>query len=340
MKNTNRFFVIVLLAFVATLVAVVSCKKETPSAQFNNGAQQEKAFVVPEVDDMNAYLKDFKQKMLSSTRGDDETLSLDEAAWHLSSVANYDFGHANVEFDDVRFDTLYTQVSITNGRILLSDLAIAYEEISTSIDKFYHNLALENKHFRFINVFVTEDGGVTVSLLITFTNGSKYLSDTSWYFGDELIAYDECYYYFDLPSYPVNSSGTSELKRNLNRIAGHPNANTSANVYFTYSYTKTFYYRDYIDSFGSPSYMDSRLFASNAYLNPDIVTNICYYFDSYLGLGRQYRQFDKDILCFDVQFIGYEYPFPGEHFAKSHHQLSVDYGVGHAIGTEPEPGVY
>lgn len=339
MKN-KKLFITIASMVLATVIAMVSCKKEIPNALQNNSVQQEKAFVVPDVDDMNAYLKDFKQRMLSSTKGDDETLSLDEAAWHISSLANYDFGHANVEYDDVRFDTLCEQVNITNGKVLLYDLASAYDNISTNIDKFYHSIILENKHFRFINVFINEDGKITVSLLTTFTRGSKYLSDTCWYYGDEWYAYNACYYYFDLSSYPVSTLGTSELEYNLNLVAGHPNENTGENVYYTYSFTKTFYYRDYIDPFGSPSYMNSRLFASNTYLNPDIADNICYYFDSYLGLGRHYCPADKCILSIDVDYVNYEDPFQGEHFYKSHHQLSVNYGVAHSTGTEPGPGNY
>ncbi|MBR3730013.1 MAG: hypothetical protein IKN08_03765 [Bacteroidales bacterium] len=77
----------ILAMVVATLVsvAIVSCKKEDTVAPTGQSAAKA-AFTPPQVDDMNAYLKDFKQKMQSAAKGDDEALSLDEAAWHLSSV--------------------------------------------------------------------------------------------------------------------------------------------------------------------------------------------------------------------------------------------------------------
>ena len=122
--KTRNLLIATLLVVAATMIAMVSCKKENQDALLNN-TQSAKAFTPPVVDDMNAYLKDFKQKMQNVTKDGNETLSLEEAAWHLSSVANYDFANANVEFDDIRFDTLYSTVNVTGGIILLNDLATA-----------------------------------------------------------------------------------------------------------------------------------------------------------------------------------------------------------------------
>ena len=117
----SKFFIAILVMVVATLVSVVivSCKKEDTAVPTGQRAAKA-AFTPPQVDDMNAYLKDFKQRMQSATKGDGQTLSLDEAAWHLSSVANYDFGHVNVEFDDVRvsMDRVQIEPFFGNQKIL------------------------------------------------------------------------------------------------------------------------------------------------------------------------------------------------------------------------------
>ena len=120
MKKRNLTLAILAMV-VATLVsvAIVSCKKEDTAVPTGQRAAKA-AFTPPQVDDMNAYLKAFKQKMQSAAKGDDEALSLDEAAWHLSSVANYDFGHVNVEFDDVRvsMDRVQIESFFGNQKIL------------------------------------------------------------------------------------------------------------------------------------------------------------------------------------------------------------------------------
>lgn len=85
MKKSNAIFAILAMVIVTIAVTIVSCKKEDTVAPTGQSAAKA-AFTPPQVDDMNAYLKDFKQKMQSAAKGDDEALSLDEAAWHLSSV--------------------------------------------------------------------------------------------------------------------------------------------------------------------------------------------------------------------------------------------------------------
>ena len=285
---------------------------------------------------MNAYLKDFKQKMNSTAKGEDESLSLEDAAWHLSSLANYEFANANVERDDVRFDTLYAQVNITNGTVLLSDLAAVYQTISSGIEKFYNRLALDNKHFRFINAFISEDGRVTIPIITTFTYGSKYFGDTLWYFQDEFAALVACDSLFPAISYPIQTTGTSELKHVLNLIVSHQNNVFNSNIYYTLTSTRDFYYRDYIDPFGSPCYLNSRLYASKTFYD-DLKPYMCYLLDSYLGLGHEYLPEDEYILSWNVRYVHGEPPFSGENLSKDYQRLLVDYGTQHVL-IEPEPG--
>ena len=344
MKKRNLTLAILVMV-VATLVsvAIVSCKKEDTVAPTGQHAAKA-AFTPPQVDDMNAYLKDFKQRMQSAAKGDDEALSLDEAAWYLSSVANYDFGHANVECDGVRFDTLYAQVNITNGTVLLSDLHVAYEEISTKIDKFYHSLTLDNKHFRFINVVLSENGEAIISLITTYNNTDRFLSDTCWYFEDEWVAEDSCYKYFGSnQNYPASTTGKLKLQEALNLVESHQtiSAPVSSLVYYTFSYDTTFYYRENIDPYGSPNYMNSRLFVNNTYLNMDISNRMCYLFDSALGLGYSNCPMGQCVVSWALTYK-LEEPFPEHHerFWKEHYELTVGYGQRHEIISEPGHNEY
>lgn len=333
MKITNKFFVIVLLAFVATLVAVVSCKKETPSALLNNGAQQEKAFVVPEVDDMNAYLKDFKQKMQTVTRGEDEMLSLEEAAWHLSSVANYDFCNANVEFTDLLYDTLYYQVDVTNGQVAMSDLNAVYADMADDIDEYYQNLDLQDKHFRFIGTSISESGQVRATFTITYT-----ILDHTWFFIDDFEAFVVCSDFLQQDYYIWNTTAVDSLEYILNILEGreyimpgepHPNR-----YYYVYTMNHVFDYDSYIDPYGSPFYMNSRLYAQEAdtYAIPEISFNkMCYCVDSYLGLAFEYIHGYINIsnqrpVEFLIEPKYYDNPYPNNRWDIFCHELTVMYG--------------
>ncbi|MBQ8957031.1 MAG: hypothetical protein IJ057_00795 [Bacteroidales bacterium] len=294
MKN-RKLTLAILAMVVATVVsvAIVSCKKEPPSALQGNTAQPAKTFVVPNVDDMNAYLKDFKKKMQSSTRGDEETLSLDEAAWHLSSVANYDFAKANVEFTNLRYDTLYYHVNVTNGSVSMTNINAVYQSMANDIDSFYQNLNLQEKHFRFIGVSVSENGQVMLTIITSYVD----LNHT-WYFDDGYEATDYCLDFFDSYTYYIwNTTAISQLEYAINLLEGRdyimPGESHSGRVYYVYSTDLVFNYDNYIDPYpnSSPFILNSRIFAAegDTWSTPRLDFNaMCYCLDSYLELPFEY----------------------------------------------------
>ena len=326
----SYLFLATLLVVAAVSVAVVSCKKETQRATLNP-IESLQAFNPLEIEDMNAYLKDFKQKIQSAAKGDDEALSLEDAAWHLSSLANFEFANANVECDDVRFDTLYAQVNVTNGTVLLSDLATAYENISTCIDKFYHGLSLDNKHFRFINAIISENGDVAIPILTTFSHSSKYFH--LWYFDDEWQLCDLCDSIFpDTIVYSPSGMGKTALQDELNKVVSHPLPYNlvmqPGTVYYTYASTIAFDYIHYMDPYGS-TFDNSRLFNHGLPFLYDLGLEMCYLYDSYLGLGFDNCPTGQEIVSWELQY-GRN---PQE--TKEFHVLKVNYGVQHIVEDEP-----
>ena len=299
MKKT-KLFIATLLVVAAISVAVVSCKKETASALTGNKNESVQTFNPREIKDMNAYLKDFKQKMNSTAKGEDESLSLEDAAWHLSSVANYDFGNINVEFDDIRFDTLYAHVDVTNGTVLLSDLGIAYENIRNEIESHFQKINLDEKHIRFIDAYISEDGYTSIPVIISFKRNSKGWDDYHWYYEPHIvdpfhddIAMDSCNAHFsDDMVYMWDGLGMSELVRLLNVYEHHNLFSIGGSAsYFTKTREHIFDYMSNIDPYGSPSNHNSRLFGVMGDWEYEIPKmDMCYYLDSYLGLGKQYLE--------------------------------------------------
>lgn len=330
--KTKRFFIATLLVVVATTIAMVSCKKENQGTLLNN-SQSVKAFTPPVVDDMNAYLKDFKQKMQNVTRDGNETLSLEEAAWHLSSVANYDFGNVNVEYDNVRFDTLHNAVNITDGVILMSDLAVTYENISTDIDEFYHSLVLENKHFKFIDVTISEQGEVKVCLITTFSEMNRwhYFPDST--FCDQFFS-DYVYYY-------ANGNAVTELRRLFNLNLATDLEVHERNYYIQYR-TKVFYFKHWLEDINNycPNSLHYRLFCTDGYFYDCIPKeDMCYYLDSYCGLAADNAQLEESVIFGNVEMIYGVMPEyePDNHdrtrdCQTGHHLLTVTYGC--VMGTQ------
>ena len=339
MKTINKFFAIVLLAVVATLVAVVSCKKETPSTLLNNGAQQEKAFVVPEVDDMNAYLKEFKQRMLSSSKGDGKTLSLDEAAWHLACLANVDFCRINVEYNDVQFDTVAMQVNVMDGTVAMCDLNTAYEQMCNEIRKFKKAFNHCDQNLYFINVFINGNGNARIALMTTFVTPSKAMGDHLWYFEDSYIYDTVCYFFFDdYTQYPWNGYGMTELQRILN-LYEHIDI---ASSYYIPTRNHSFSYPDCPDPYGNSFTGNSRVFAADAALGATINLSketMCYCLDSYLGLGFDYIEenplYDNEHLI-NWQIRAKVKSFDDHRWPTHYHVLNVQYGQP-LTSTPPNP---
>lgn len=317
----NVFCIVALIIAAIASVTIVSCKKDKEIIQNNNNVE---AFDPNGIEDMNEYLKDFKLRMQLTAKGNDTELSLEEAAWHLSSLANYDFANANVEFDDVRFDTLFNSVTLTNGRVFITDLSVAYESICNDIDKFYCSMNGYNKHFRFIGVSISETGVVTVPIISTSSKSSKYWGDTLYYFPNQTYAETYCDSIFNNTApYNANGYGMWELERVLNLIESHPIDPMSCRTFYTFQSEKSFFYRDYIDSFGSPFVDNSRLFATLGYYYDTIPGNdMCYLVDSYAGLGYQYCPVGSVPVYWRIMFVqgGNKAPCVGSH------KLFVGYG--------------
>ena len=327
MKRSRFLIIATLLVAAAAAVAIVSCKKDTPSAMLDNKAGSQ-AFNPGHIDDMNGYLKDFKQRLQSRS---EEALTMEEARWHLCALANYDFAHANVEYDDVSFDTLYYHVEINEGNIQMRDLAVAYEAISSGIDGFYHNLAFDNKHFRFIGAEISEQGAVTISIITTFSNAERwhYFSDTPT-FCDKYFSDSEIYY--------ADDNAVTELERIFNLILGKDTIpNPDGRVYYVPSVTTRFYYADWheVPAAYCPNPYHSRLYNSDGVFHyPIPKEDMCYYLDSYLGLAVENTSSRyPEVIAGDVEF----YVGPVNQNAENpeeqqvgHHLLYVRYGIAMA----------
>lgn len=336
--KTRNYLIATVLLIVVVAVAIVSCKKETENTLNQKANSTQQTFDFRQIKDMNAYLANFKVKMIES-KGD-EAYSLNDGAWHLASLANRDFCRANVEYDNVQFDTIETNILVTNGLVQLSELGSAYEQMCTIIHQFQNGFTHTNQNLYFINVFINPNGKMRVALMTTYTEATKDLDDHHWYFPDTFGYIDSvCYYYFDdsYYTYVWNGLGKTELERILNLFEHHSSNGESS--YFTPTRAFTFEYPNWTDPYGSPFNYESRLCAtySASHILPG--EEMCYCLDSYLGLGYDY--IDNNYYC------DYEHPiswtitandsvFPHNNLRTYYHCLTVQYGqLLH--GTFPSP---
>lgn len=325
----KSFIVLATIAIAILAATAVSCKKDKQVEPTNNErvGRGTSTYTPPQVEDMDAYLKDFKERI--QTSNSDETFELDDAAWHLSSLANRDFGNVLVSYNDILFDTLYGHVDITNGVVEIQDLGTAYDAMYNTLKAYYQSLALEGKHFRFVDAVIREDGTLTIPVIVTFAKNSRYLEDTLWYFpviNDdyyEYLAYLDSIanYYFNANAYSANSAAVNALNYLLTLIVSPPVG--TGTWYYTNQRTQKHYYEDYIDPFGSNFFDDSRLYASTARPTFLIPRNDMFYLlDSYLDLGVSHKAMGEEIINWEVVFFD-----SGRFQAVRNHELWVKYGM-------------
>lgn len=311
----KKLFTLTALIMIIVTFCATSCKKSEYLEPTNRNNTQKSYYQPPKTDDLKAYLRDFKQKMQS--RENDETMEIEDAAWHLSSIANYDFGDVVSRFDKFQSDTLYYNINVENGMVKLSDLNSLYTIASADITTHLNSLNLENKHIRFIGADISNDGSVIMSILVT----SGWPIQT-WYFPDPLTLYETLSPYFDDTYYCEYDDFTDTLQTTLNLlVAYHP---TSYNrTYFIVHKTVDFYYYNYPDV-NFTDYDNYRIFAYHNKPGNMGANDFFYYFDSYAGLAVdscQSGMISYSIIDFNI--IKQETPSP----STVYHQPRVRYGV-------------
>lgn len=293
MKTKKLSFAVIAMAIVVIAVTVVSCKKDNENMLNHNDYTIWETIDIRQIEDMSSYLKDFKKKMMESK--EDEALYLDEAAWHLACLGNFDFCRVNTDYNEVQFDTLEIQVNTSDGIMLLKDLNAAYGQMCSEIQQFKKGFTHNNENLYYLNVSISAQGNARIALMTTYRSLSKYITDHTWHYEDPFIAFDECEAFFDdNTNYPWNGSAVSFLQSALNTFDHYENDTIGPEYSWCYTPTRdyTFDYTNSIDPYHSDFYDDSRVFAKRTNnnhwsYNLDFV-DMCYCLDSYLGLGYGY----------------------------------------------------
>ncbi len=336
MKKSTFILAIVAVVIVTITAALVSCKKENKISLNRQSSNEKEVFDLRKIDDINAYLKDFRLKLVEGKDG--ESMNIDEAAWHLACLVNQDLCNAGVEFNDVRFDTIEMQVVVNNGVMEMKDLRTAYEQMIPEIQSFEGSLNLDNQNLRFVNVFLSDNGKARIALMTTSTSMSRYLDDTLWYFPETFGYMDSiCDHYFVASSYHWKNTARAMLQTDLNAIEGRNTSSIYGSCYFpTRSYS--FDFRYWTDSFGSPFNGNSRLcvvLTKNSVLSKD---EMCYSLDSYLGLGYEYlnnNYYVNNEVPLTWTVDTYDSVFPNDNLRKYYHILSVQYGIPATVNPDP-----
>lgn len=129
------------LALAVVAAIIIACTKEKEKEVAQNSSEME---AVSKKDDMSAYLKQFKEKMQMASKSN-ETLSMEDARWHLEALLNYTYGDAGHQTSDIQCDTFYYTLNTKENEMTLNQLSEVFTVLSHDVEKVYGNSSLLDK---------------------------------------------------------------------------------------------------------------------------------------------------------------------------------------------------
>ena len=239
MKKTRIVVGMLALATVAAIVIACTKEKETTVDQSSNQMTS-----VSKEDDMSAYLKHFKEKMQSAEKGN-ETLSLEDARWHLEAVLNYTYGDAGYQTSEIQRDTFYCKIPCQGEEIAFVQLNEVFSLFSNSIEKAFAECVLPEKSILVIQTRIktdSKDGDLIIQTILS-TRGQSTMPNPYWF--DSTDYWSE-YYFVDengvgyaggkcgpYAGQCLDSGAPNELTKKANLWIPHYGCGSGYRLYFT-----------------------------------------------------------------------------------------------------------
>lgn len=268
-----------LVAVVATLLIAAAGLSTISSCKKDKNTMLEKQIVQncikhPEkIEDMDAYLKDFGNKMLNSKNN--EFLTTEEAAWHITAYLNFQYGDVTDDYSD--YDISYKEytIPVSNGLVTLSDLGLLYNNTAKDIVKFYQASMFNDKKILYVQTEIGNTGNVKVTAALTYKESSQLRYFDFDDYVDSVLFCDSLFP--NQQGYLWNTEAT-QLLTELIRHFSHATLRTA-------DYERKYYISIKEDDFTHKDYPGQIYYCGcctyTHYISPQ---DMCFYLDSYLDI--------------------------------------------------------
>ena len=332
MKRKHLFTYFGLAIVIATSMIIYSCQKEqtgidkseNQTEQSLKDAQLEKRIIA------------FKDKIdlireNPTLKSGSDPMDVDSAIWYIEATSNLTYGDASFETEEFIVDSAFVEVPVTNGKILWSDVQVAYDQVIDSLSEHNANITASEKQLIVADISLKESDENTATFEVTSgfgTNGTTgFGNDYPWFWGWEL---GRC----DGSGLGIGSDAADKIAQLANYTIAVPNGNS----YYTDVSFKWVNYWD-VPTNNNP-YGDYLLFhdyqevtLNHACLSTD---EIGYYKSALITIGNMYKPTGKstiryflwDDTAFGITPTGDDY-WDMAHFAK------VKYAIWHINNNPP-----
>jgi len=123
-----------------------------------------------------------------------ETMSVDSAKWYLDAAFNLTYSFIFDSFTDFYTDSVFIEVTLTDGEIDLNDLSASYFELYDKLHNVYDSFTGENKDLYSSNIKIVESKSGTVTFKSTATFGDRgtsspeeqpFVEGDNWMWGEQ-----------------------------------------------------------------------------------------------------------------------------------------------------------
>lgn len=191
MKRKHLFTYFGLATLITASLIIISCQKEqtgiykqqTQTEQSLKDAKLEKRIVA------------FRDKIdlireNPTLKSGTEPMEIDSAVWYIEATSNYTYGNASASLEDYIIDSSYFEVTLTNGKMLFSDIQAIYDKVIDSLSIHYARIVSNEKQLLVADISLKESDGEIATIQLTSgfgINNSEGLGNNfPWYWGWEL----------------------------------------------------------------------------------------------------------------------------------------------------------
>ena len=227
MKRKHLFTYFGLATLITASLIIISCQKEqtgiykqqTQTEQSLKDAKLEKRIVA------------FRDKIdlireNPTLKSGTEPMEIDSAVWYIEATSNYTYGNASASLEDYIIDSSYFEVTLTNGKVLFSDIQAIYDKVINSLSIHYARIVSNEKQLLVADISLKVSDGEIATIQLTSgfgINNSEGLGNSfPWYWGWEL---GRC----DGSGLGVGKDAADIIKQLANFTIGVP----SGNSYYT-----------------------------------------------------------------------------------------------------------
>lgn len=279
-----RKYIFIIIA--VSLIAFQACKKDNDLTNPDETVQEtlSSSFNPNNIADMNEYLSNFIKDMKSTAKGDNASLPLEEAEWHLTACLNYQHCNANTAIIDFEYDTIISYINVNDDKIALEDLSNSFVGISKEVLSIYNSYNYENKQIVYIYSTIDNNNSrsesVVRTIMATANNDHFYFNDWEYACIDTIFPFDNRYHW---------EAAADSLEKYV-KLIGTQNLNTD--YYYVSIQNKSYYYENHrlvppIEQMSGVYH--NRLYALSVYYPERTYLSggdMAFYLDSYLGLVK------------------------------------------------------